>query len=108
MKSFSQFIQETEAAQSNIRSLEPFRVMPPLRKKDGSYNPSDQRYLINPKTGFGPGAQQAQLAPSKSILVGPNSEQLPHMDTRSPGQLLRNLQQQKKYYDSIGKNPPTV
>ena len=60
MKTYQEFITEAEAA-SGIKSLAPFRVMPPLKKKDGSYNPAPQRYLIDPKTGFGPGQfKQAQ------------------------------------------------
>ena len=55
MKTFSQFIVEAEAA-SSIKSLAPFRVMPPLKnEEDRSYNPADKRYLIDPVTGFGPG-----------------------------------------------------
>ena len=54
MKTFSQFIVEAEAA-SSIKSLAPFRVMPPLRDDKGNYNPASQRYLIDPVTGFGPG-----------------------------------------------------
>ena len=54
MKTFSQFIAEAEAANS-IKSLAPFRVMPPLKTKDRKYNPAPQRYLIDPVTGFGPG-----------------------------------------------------
>jgi len=53
-KTFSQFIVEAEAA-SNIRSLSPYKVMPPLKTKEGNYNPAPQRYLIDPVTGFGPG-----------------------------------------------------
>lgn len=68
MKSFTQFIQEAEEAKNSIRSLEPYRVMPPLKKKDGSPNPSDQRYLIDPKTGFGPGVQQAKLKMSTKTV----------------------------------------
>jgi hypothetical protein len=49
-----------------------------------------------------------QIAPSKTILMNPSMESLPHMDTRGPGEKLRNIQLQKKYYDSIGKKPPTV
>ena len=43
MKTFSQFIVEAEAA-SSIKSLAPFRVMPPLKKKDGSYNPAPKGF----------------------------------------------------------------
>ena len=38
-----------------IVPVTPFRVMPPLKKPDGTYNPAPQRYLIDPITGFGPG-----------------------------------------------------
>jgi len=70
MKTFQQFILEAEEAQSNIRSLSPFRVMPPLRKKDGSYNPSPQRYLIDPVTGFGPGQFKQANNPVKTVKMG--------------------------------------
>ena len=56
MKTFQEFITEVEAY-SNIRSLAPYRVMPPLKTKDGKPNPAPQRFLINPKTGLGPLAQ---------------------------------------------------
>ena len=56
MKTFQEFITEVEAY-SNIRSLAPYRVMPPLKTKDGKPNPAPQRFLINPKTGLGPTAQ---------------------------------------------------
>ena len=62
MKTFSQFIAEAEDARNAIQSLRPFKVMPPLRKSDGSYNPAPKRYLIDPITGFGPGNfKQAQV-----------------------------------------------
>ena len=66
MKTFSQFIVEAEAA-SSIKSLAPFRVMPPLKKKDGSYNPAPQRFLINPKTGLGPTAQIVPTSKTNQI-----------------------------------------
>jgi len=62
MKIFSQFIAEAEDARNAIQSVRPFKVMPPLRKPDGSYNPAPRRYLIDPITGFGPGDfKQAQV-----------------------------------------------
>lgn len=62
MKTFRQFIAEAEDARNAIQSVRPFKVMPPLRKSDGSYNPAPQRYLIDPITGFGPGQfKQAQV-----------------------------------------------
>lgn len=54
MKTFKQFMEQVDAA-SDIKSLSPFRVMPPLKKPDGSYNPAPKRYLVDPITGFGPG-----------------------------------------------------
>jgi len=68
VKTFSQFIREATDARNVIQSVQPFRVMPPLRKSDGSYNPAPQRFLIDPKTGFGPGMQQAK-ANKKSSAV---------------------------------------
>ena len=67
MKTFQEFISEAEAA-SSIKSLAPFRVMPPLKKKDGSYNPAPQRFLINPKTGLGPTAQGETLKRGNTYL----------------------------------------
>lgn len=87
MKTFSHFIQESKEAQNSIRSLEPYRVMPPLKKRDGSPNPSAQRFLVDPKTGFGPGAQQAQLTPSKVSTP---------LDLRGPGEKLRDIQFRSK------------
>ena len=52
-----QDLQILAEAANYIRSLAPYRIMPPLRNKDGSPNPADRRYLIDPKTGFGPGKQ---------------------------------------------------
>ena len=66
MKTFQEFISEAEAANS-IKSLAPFRVMPPLKKKDGSYNPAPQRFLINPKTGLGPTAQIVPTSKTNQI-----------------------------------------
>ena len=103
MKTYSQFVKEA----SGGSPYQPYKPDANAPKKptqpDEGFDKFRERFGLPAKP-----IKQAQLAPSKSILVGPNSEQLPHMDTRSPGQLLRNLQQQKKYYDSIGKNPPTV
>ena len=66
MKTFSQFIAEAEDARNAIQSLRPFKVMPPLRKSDGSYNPAPKRYLIDPITGFGPGDfKGASVTPKK-------------------------------------------
>ena len=67
MKTFKQFVEQADAA-SNIRSLSPFRVMPPLKKKDGSPNPAPQRYLIDPTTGMSPGQfKQAKTKTSRSV-----------------------------------------
>ena len=117
MKTFSQFIVEAEAA-SGIKSLAPFRVMPPLKKKDGSYNPADKRYLIDPVTGFGPGqfkqAQNkqypdiAQIVPMKSTVLGPDLQSLPHVDTRGPGEKLKSVMRQKAYMDDTGRRPPKI
>ena len=63
MKTFQEFITEVEASSNNIRSLAPYRVMPPLKTKGGKPNPSPQRFLINPKTGLGPTAQSKTLIP---------------------------------------------
>lgn len=78
MKTFQEFITEVEAY-SNIRSLAPYKVMPPLKTKDGKPNPAPQRFLINPKTGLGP---TAQLAPPKVNTP---------IDTRTPGRKLYDL-----------------
>jgi hypothetical protein len=43
---------------------------------------------------------QEQIAPLKSNFVGPNLESLPHMDLRGPGQKLKSVMNQKKFYDS--------
>jgi hypothetical protein len=87
VKTFTQFIKEAE---NNIRSLEPYRAMPPLKKTDGTPNPAPQRFLINPKTGFGP-SQQAQMAPQKP----PIAPGVP-INLDSPGiKLFRLLKQQK-------------
>jgi len=51
MKTFQMFMEQV----NKIVPVTPFRVMPPLRKADGSYNPAPQRFLIDPITGFGPG-----------------------------------------------------
>ena len=66
MKTFKQFAEQADAA-NNVRSLSPFRVMPPLKKKDGSPNPAPKRYLIDPVTGFGPDQFQDKLKTSKAI-----------------------------------------
>jgi len=104
MKTFSQFIVEAEAA-SSIKSLAPFRVMPPLKKKDGSYNPAPQRFLINPKTGLGP---TAQIVPMKTTVLGPDLQSLPHIDTRGPGEKLGSVMRQKAYMDDTGRRPPKI
>ena len=117
MKTFSQFIAEAEAA-SSIKSLAPFRVMPPLTDNKGNYNPAPQRYLIDPVTGFGPGqfkqAQNkqypdiAQIVPMKSTLLGPDLQSLPHVDTRGPGEKLKSVMRQKAYMDDTGRRPPKI
>jgi len=66
MKTFQEFITEVEAY-SNIRSLAPYRVMPPLKTKDGKPNPAPQRFLINPKTGLGPTAQIVPTSKNNQI-----------------------------------------
>ena len=104
MKTFQEFIVEAEAA-SGIKSLAPFRVMPPLKKKDGSYNPAPQRFLINPKTGLGP---TAQIAPMKTTVLGPDLQSLPHVDTRGPGEKLKSVMRQKAYMDDTGRRPPKI
>jgi len=80
MKTFQEFIAEAEAA-SSIKSLAPFRVMPPLKKNDGSYNPAPQRYLIDPVTGFGPGqfkqAQNKQYPDIAQIVPTSKTNQIP-------------------------------
>ena len=57
MKTFQQFLEQA----NNIRSLSPFRVMPPLKKPDGSPNPAPKRYLIDPITGFGTGQFKSKV-----------------------------------------------
>ena len=51
MKTFQMFMEQANM----IVPVSPFKVMPPMRKPDGSYNPAPKRYLIDPITGFGPG-----------------------------------------------------
>jgi len=66
MKTFKQFCEQALNAKSGIVPLEPFKVMPPLRKADGSYNPAPIRYLIDPITGFRPGDfKGASVTPKK-------------------------------------------
>lgn len=50
----------------------------------------------------------SQIAPSKTVVIDKELNQLPHMDLRGPGQKLRSIQLQKKFYDSMGKTPPSV
>jgi hypothetical protein len=117
VKTFQEFIAEAEAANS-IKSLAPFRVMPPLKTKDRKPNPAPQRYLIDPVTGFGPGqfkqAQKkqypdiAQIAPMKSTVLGPDLQSLPHVDTRGPGEKLKSVMRQKAYMDDTGRRPPKI
>jgi len=117
VKTFQEFIVEAEAA-SGIKSLAPFRVMPPLKKKDGSYNPADKRYLIDPLTGFGPGqfkqAQKkqypdiAQIAPMKTTVLGPDLKSLPHVDPRGPGEKLGSVMRQADYMRRTGRQPPKI
>ena len=117
MKTFSQFIVEAEAA-SGIKSLAPFRVMPPLRDDKGNYNPASQRYLIDPVTGFGPGqfkqAQKkqypdiAQIAPMKTTVLGPDLKSLPHVDPRGPGEKLGSVMRQADYMRRTGRQPPKI
>jgi len=63
MKSFKQFVEQVNV----IKPLSPYKVMPPLKKKDGSYNPAPKRHLIDPTTGFGPGQFQAKAKSSRSV-----------------------------------------
>ena len=117
MKTYQEFITEAEAA-SGIKSLAPFRVMPPLKTKDGKYNPAPQRYLIDPKTGFGPGqfkqAQKkqypdiAQIAPMRTTVLGPDLQSLPHVDTRGPGEKLKSVMRQAAYMRDTGRQPPKI
>ena len=73
MKTFQEFITEVEAY-SNIRSLAPYRVMPPLKTKDGKPNPAPQRFLINPKTGLGPTARSASPQVAQIVPTSKNSQ----------------------------------
>ena len=104
MKTFQEFITEVEAY-SNIRSLAPYRVMPPLKTKDGKPNPAPQRFLINPKTGLGP---TAQIAPMKTTVLGPDLKSLPHIDCRGPGQKLCSVMNQARYSRETGRTPPKI
>jgi len=104
VKTFQEFITEVEAY-SNIRSLAPYRVMPPLKTKDGKPNPAPQRFLINPKTGLGP---TAQIAPMKTTVLGPDLKSLPHIDTRGPGQKLKSVMNQARYSRETGRTPPKI
>jgi hypothetical protein len=63
MKTFQQFVEQVNV----IKPLSPFKIMPPLKKKDGSYNPAPKRHLIDPVTGFGPGQFQAKTKSSRSV-----------------------------------------
>ena len=69
MKTFREFCEQAENAANQISPISPFRVMPPLRKKDGSYNPAPQRYLIDPITGFGPGQFKQASVKKKETVV---------------------------------------
>jgi len=104
VKTFQEFITEVEAY-SNIRSLAPYRVMPPLKTKDGKPNPAPQRFLINPKTGLGP---TAQIAPMKTTVLGPDLKSLPHIDCRGPGQKLCSVMNQARYSRETGRTPPKI
>ena len=77
------------------------------RNKPENYLPKDpvKDALKNKKVAQGKTLKQgntylAQLAPLKSTFVGPNLESLPHMDLRGPGQKLKSVINQKKFYDS--------
>jgi len=66
MKTFRQFCEQALNAKSGIVPLKPFKVMPPIYNKDGSYNPAPIRHLIDPITGFGPGDfKGASVTPKK-------------------------------------------
>jgi hypothetical protein len=64
MKTFREFSEQAADALNNIRSLSPYRVMPPLKV------PSPIRYLVDPITGFGPKQfPQASVKKQKEKVV---------------------------------------
>lgn len=89
MKPYREFISEV-----NKRQTEKLNYQYGERNKPENYLPKDpvKDALKNKKV--------AQLAPLKSTFVGPNLESLPHMDLRGPGQKLKSVMNQKKFYDS--------
>ena len=89
MKPYREFISEV-----NKRQTEKLNYQYGERNKPENYLPKDpvKDALKNKKV--------AQLAPLKSNFVGPNLESLPHMDLRGPGQKLKSVMNQKKFYDS--------
>lgn len=89
MKPYREFISEV-----NKRQTEKLNYQYGERNKPENYLPKDpvKDALKNKKV--------AQLAPLKSTFVGPNLESLPHMDLRGPGQKLKSVINQKKFYDS--------
>ena len=89
MKPYREFISEV-----NKRQTEKLNYQYGERNKPENYIPKDpvKDALKNKKV--------AQLAPLKSTFVGPNLESLPHMDLRGPGQKLKSVMNQKKFYDS--------
>ena len=42
--------------------------MPPMKKKDGSYNPAPYRTLVDPITGFRPGGLANAQSKSKTTV----------------------------------------
>ena len=63
MKTFKQFQEQV----NKIVPLSPYKVMPPMRKKDGSYNPSPFRNLIDPITGLRPQARVQTKSKTTSV-----------------------------------------
>ena len=63
MKTFKQFQEQV----NKIVPLSPYKVMPPMRKKDGSYNPSPFRNLIDPITGLRPQASVQTKSKTTSV-----------------------------------------
>jgi|TARA_Y100000310_G_scaffold64448_1_gene59977 hypothetical protein len=64
MKTFKQFTEQV----NTIKPLSPYKVMPPMKKKDGSYNPAPYRTLVDPITGFRPGGLANAQSKSKTTV----------------------------------------